>query len=41
MEENQSLEGVVEYLIFENEDNGRICTVYRRKDGNYGLLEPM
>ena len=24
MEENQSLEGVVEYLIFENEDNGYV-----------------
>ena len=30
-----------DFYIFENEDNGRICTVYRRKDGNYGLLEPM
>ena len=28
------------FFIFENADGGGINVVYRRKDGNYGLLEP-
>lgn len=29
-----------EFFMFRNEDNGEICVVYRRKDGDYGLLVP-
>lgn len=27
--------------MFRNGDTGEINVVYRRKDGNYGLLEPI
>lgn len=30
-----------EFFMFRNGDSGEINVVYRRKDGNYGLLEPM
>ncbi len=29
-----------EFFMFLNEATDDICVVYRRKDGNYGLLEP-
>ena len=29
-----------EFYMFRNMDCGEICVVYKRKDGNYGLLEP-
>ncbi len=28
------------FFMFENEETGKICVVYRRKDGDYGMLEP-
>jgi putative sigma-54 modulation protein len=32
-EENQ-------FLVFRNAENERISVIYRRKDGNYGLIQP-
>ena len=29
-----------QFFMFRNQENGEINVVYRRKDGNYGLLEP-
>ena len=30
-----------DFFVFTNtEDNQKVCVVYRRKDGNYGLIEP-
>ena len=29
-----------QFFMFRNESNGEINVVYKRKDGNYGLLEP-
>jgi putative sigma-54 modulation protein len=29
-----------DFFVFENADNNEICVLYRREDGNYGLLEP-
>ncbi len=29
-----------EFLVFTNDENQDINVVYRRKDGNYGLIEP-
>jgi putative sigma-54 modulation protein len=29
-----------EFLVFTNASNERIAVLYRRKDGNYGLIEP-
>ena len=29
-----------EFFMFRNGETDDICVVYRRKDGNYGLLEP-
>lgn len=30
-----------DFFVFTNTDNkGHVCVVYRRKDGNYGLIEP-
>jgi len=28
------------FFLFVNADNDRLCLVYRRNDGNYGLIEP-
>ena len=28
------------FFIYEDVDEGSICVIYKRKDGNYGLLEP-
>ncbi len=30
-----------EFFMFRNDESGEINVVYRRKDGNYGLLEPV
>ncbi len=30
-----------EFFMFRNGDSGEVNVVYRRKDGNYGLLEPV
>jgi len=30
-----------DFYVFVNAENERLCVLYRRKDGNYGLLEPM
>ena len=29
-----------DFLVFRNADNFRICVMYRRPDGNLGLIEP-
>ena len=28
------------FFLFINSDNDRLCLLYRRNDGNYGLIEP-
>ena len=28
------------FFVFENSDSGEVNVVYKRKDGNYGLIEP-
>lgn len=28
------------FFVFEDSDNNSICVVYKRKDGNYGLIDP-
>ncbi|MBQ6647092.1 MAG: ribosome-associated translation inhibitor RaiA [Clostridia bacterium] len=28
------------FYLFDNADTGKVCVLYERKDGNYGLLEP-
>jgi putative sigma-54 modulation protein len=32
-EENQ-------FLVFRNADNERVSVIYKRQDGNYGLITP-
>ena len=29
------------FFLFRNPETGEINVVYRRKDGNYGLLQPL
>lgn len=29
-----------QFFVFENQDSGDICVVYKRKDGAYGLIAP-
>ena len=29
-----------DFFVFENDDSGDVNVVYRRRDGNYGLIEP-
>jgi ribosome hibernation promoting factor len=29
-----------EFLVFRNAESNRVSVVYRRKDGNFGLIEP-
>ncbi len=28
-----------EFFMFKSDDSGEVCVVYKRKDGNYGVLE--
>lgn len=30
-----------QFYVFKNEDNEKICVVYRRHDGAFGLIEPI
>jgi putative sigma-54 modulation protein len=30
-----------DFYVFVNAENERVAVIYRRKDGNYGLIEPM
>jgi len=30
-----------DFYVFLNAENERLCVLYRRKDGHYGLIEPM
>ncbi len=30
-----------QFYVFKNEDTDRICVVYRRKDNDYGMIEPI
>ncbi|HET7583114.1 MAG TPA: sigma 54 modulation/S30EA ribosomal C-terminal domain-containing protein, partial [Candidatus Limnocylindria bacterium] len=30
-----------EFFVFLNAENERICVIYRRNDGTYGLIEPV
>jgi putative sigma-54 modulation protein len=29
-----------DFFVFRNADTGEVNVVYRRRDGNYGLIEP-
>jgi putative sigma-54 modulation protein len=29
-----------QFVVFRDADTDRLCVLYRRKDGNYGLIEP-
>ncbi len=29
-----------EFFVFEDSETGEVCVVYKRKDGNYGLISP-
>jgi putative sigma-54 modulation protein len=29
-----------QFVVFRDADTSRLCVLYRRKDGNYGLIEP-
>jgi putative sigma-54 modulation protein len=29
-----------QFVVFRDADTNRLCVLYRRKDGNYGLIEP-
>jgi len=44
MDEEEAIEQMEllghDFFIFFNPDSGRMSVLYRRKDGNYGLLEP-
>ncbi|MDZ7542807.1 ribosome-associated translation inhibitor RaiA, partial [Clostridium perfringens] len=28
------------FFVYQDSDENKICVVYKRKDGDYGLLEP-
>jgi hypothetical protein len=28
------------FLVFRNSSNDRVSVIYKRKDGNYGLIQP-
>jgi putative sigma-54 modulation protein len=32
--------GAAEFLVFRNALNERVNVIYRRRDGNYGLIDP-
>jgi putative sigma-54 modulation protein len=38
--EQMTLLGHESFFIFYNADTSRVCVLYRRRDGSYGLLEP-
>jgi putative sigma-54 modulation protein len=44
MDEGEAIEQMEllghDFFVFYNPNAGRINVLYRRKDGNYGLLEP-
>jgi putative sigma-54 modulation protein len=29
-----------QFLVFRNSENQRVAVIYKRKDGNYGLVQP-
>ncbi|HMS39028.1 MAG TPA: sigma 54 modulation/S30EA ribosomal C-terminal domain-containing protein, partial [Pyrinomonadaceae bacterium] len=29
-----------QFLVFRNAENEQVSIIYKRKDGNYGLIEP-
>jgi len=29
-----------QFLVFRNSENERVGVIYKRKDGNYGLIQP-
>ena len=29
------------FLVYLDAESGNVCVVYKRKDGNYGLIEPI
>ena len=29
-----------DFLVFRNADNQKVAVIYKRKDGNYGLIQP-
>jgi len=33
-------DGVDSFLVFRNAENQRVSVIYKRKDGNYGLIQP-
>lgn len=33
-------EDVNDFLVFRNADNQKVAVLYKRKDGNYGLIQP-
>jgi len=33
-------EAAEQFVVFHNADSGRVGVLYKRKDGNYGLIEP-
>jgi putative sigma-54 modulation protein len=38
--EQMNLLGHEAFFIFYNAETSRICVLYRRRDGSYGLIEP-
>ena len=34
------LDGKSQFLVFRNSENQKVSVIYKRKDGNYGLIEP-
>ncbi len=45
IDENEAMERIEEvghsFYVFLNANTGSICVLYRREEGNYGLLEPV
>jgi putative sigma-54 modulation protein len=33
-------QAINDFLVFRNSETNRIAVVYKRKDNNYGLIEP-
>ena len=44
MEEDEAIQQMEllghDFFVFFNPNSGKMSVLYRRKDGNYGLLEP-